>query len=179
MCFTVMFESSNLKLRLVTLKDLGKRDQCVTAAKHNKVLNMHIVLGTCCHVSGILRFQWIVQETGLNSRPSFVTTLIVKTSATLNNKIPSAASIIICAEDWDWNCRDREAVYVVIANTYFIWRFGCVSLVVKRDIIKLCLFKLNLTLMVEVNHSTPQNNRDLNQGVLYPWSKFGDSSLNG
>ena len=26
---------------------------------------------------------------------------------------------------------------------------------------------------------TPQNNRDLNQGVLLYWSKFGDSSLNG
>ena len=26
---------------------------------------------------------------------------------------------------------------------------------------------------------TPQNNRDLNQGVLLFWSKFGDSSLNG
>ena len=27
--------------------------------------------------------------------------------------------------------------------------------------------------------TTPQNNRDLNQGLLHPWSKFGDPSLNG
>ena len=27
--------------------------------------------------------------------------------------------------------------------------------------------------------STPQNNRDLNQGLLHLWSKFGDPSLNG
>ena len=26
---------------------------------------------------------------------------------------------------------------------------------------------------------TPQNNRDLNQGILHIWSKFGDPSLNG
>ena len=26
---------------------------------------------------------------------------------------------------------------------------------------------------------TPQNNRDLNQGLLHLWSKFGDPSLNG
>ena len=26
---------------------------------------------------------------------------------------------------------------------------------------------------------TPQNNRDLNQGLLHPWSKFSDPSLNG
>ena len=35
--------------------------------------------------------------------------------------------------------------------------------------------KLNLTLKVQVNH--PQNNRDLNQGLLHLWSKFGDPSL--
>ena len=37
--------------------------------------------------------------------------------------------------------------------------------------------KLNLTLTVKVNH--PQNNRDLNQGILHLWSKFDDPSLNG
>ena len=37
--------------------------------------------------------------------------------------------------------------------------------------------KLNLTLKVKVNH--PQNNKDLNQGLLHLWSKFGDPSLNG
>ena len=37
--------------------------------------------------------------------------------------------------------------------------------------------KLNSTLKFKVNY--PQNNRDLNQGVLLFWSKFGDSSLNG
>ena len=33
-----------------------------------------------------------------------------------------------------------------------------------------------LTLKVKVNH--PQNYRDLNQGLLHLWSKFGDPSLN-
>ena len=28
-------------------------------------------------------------------------------------------------------------------------------------------------------HSPPQNNRDLNQGLLHIWSKFGNLSLNG
>ena len=37
--------------------------------------------------------------------------------------------------------------------------------------------KLNLTLKVKVN--CPPNNRDLNQGLLHLWSKFGDPSLNG
>ena len=37
--------------------------------------------------------------------------------------------------------------------------------------------KLNLTLKVKVNH--PKNNRDLNQGLLHPWFKFGDPSWNG
>ena len=36
---------------------------------------------------------------------------------------------------------------------------------------------LNLTLQVKVD--CPQNNRDLNQGVLHLWSKVGDPSLNG
>ena len=34
--------------------------------------------------------------------------------------------------------------------------------------------KVNLTLKVKVN---PQDNRDLNQGLLHLWFKFGDSSL--
>ena len=38
-------------------------------------------------------------------------------------------------------------------------------------------FELNLTLKFKVNH--PPNNRDLNQGLLHLWSKFGDPSLNG
>ena len=37
--------------------------------------------------------------------------------------------------------------------------------------------EFNLTLKVKFNH--PQNNRDLNQGLLHLWSKFGDPSLNG
>ena len=36
-------------------------------------------------------------------------------------------------------------------------------------------FKLNLTLKVMVN--CPQDNRDLNQGVLHLWSKYGEPSL--
>ena len=39
------------------------------------------------------------------------------------------------------------------------------------------ILKLNLTLKVKVNY--PQNNRDLNQGLLHLWSKFGDPSWNG
>ena len=37
--------------------------------------------------------------------------------------------------------------------------------------------KLNLTLKAKGNQ--PQNNRDLNQGLLHLWSKFADPSLNG
>ena len=37
-------------------------------------------------------------------------------------------------------------------------------------------FKFNLTLKVKVD--CPQNNRDLNQGLLHLWFKFGDPSLN-
>ena len=36
---------------------------------------------------------------------------------------------------------------------------------------------LNVTLKVKVDG--PRNNRDLNQGVLHLWSKFGDLSLTG
>ena len=43
-------------------------------------------------------------------------------------------------------------------------------------ILQFFIFKLNLTLKFKVNY--PPNNRDLNQGVLLLWSKFGDSSLN-
>ena len=38
-------------------------------------------------------------------------------------------------------------------------------------------FKLNLTLKVMIDF--PQNNRNLHQGTLHLWSKFGDPSLNG
>ena len=40
-------------------------------------------------------------------------------------------------------------------------------------------FDLKLNLTLKVNTITPQNNRDLNQGLLHIWSKFGDPSLNG
>ena len=39
-------------------------------------------------------------------------------------------------------------------------------------------FEVKLDLEVQ-GQLTPQNNKDLNQGVLLFWSKFGDSSLNG
>ena len=39
-------------------------------------------------------------------------------------------------------------------------------------------FEVNLTLEVKVNHPH-QNNRELKQGLLHLWSKFGDPSLNG
>ena len=37
-------------------------------------------------------------------------------------------------------------------------------------------FKFNLSLKVKVKN--PTKNRDLNQGILQLWSKFGDPSLN-
>ena len=37
--------------------------------------------------------------------------------------------------------------------------------------------KWNLTFQVKVNHS--RNNRDLDQGALHLWSKFGNPNLNG
>ena len=42
----------------------------------------------------------------------------------------------------------------------------------------------NLIFLIQIWHwrsksIAPQNNRDLNQGILHLWSKFGDPSLNG
>ena len=40
-------------------------------------------------------------------------------------------------------------------------------------------FKFNLTWPWRSGSIIPRNNRDLNQGLLHLWSRFGDSSLNG
>ena len=59
-----------------------------------------------------------------------------------------------------------------------MWWFCVIELVVSNGLDKLKMgsilsLKLNLTLKV----NRPQNNKDLNQGVLLLWTKFGDPSL--
>ena len=51
------------------------------------------------------------------------------------------------------------------------------TLLAKEGIMKFWLFRLYLALKIKFNR--PQNNRDLNQGILHTWSKYGDPSLDG
>ena len=55
-------------------------------------------------------------------------------------------------------------VFILVVFEYLLWW-------TKPGIMKLELFKFNLTLKVKVNQS--QNNMDLNQGVLHILSEFG------
>ena len=118
------------------------------------------------------------------------------TRATLYAEIPLAFWISIHAEGWDWNNQDREAVFVykyvqrmetvkqlgpwsspVSHSYYYIYSSGWVFTLVaggKTGIMKFWPLKWNLILEIKIS----QNNRDLNQGILHLWSKFGDPSLN-
>ena len=67
---------------------------------------------------------------------------------------------------WVSNCHRKLSV----------WQLSIGSLVVKLGMMEFSFFKLNLT---KVKVSRHPNDRDLNQGILHPWTKFGDRSLNG
>ena len=74
------------------------------------------------------------------------------------------------AEDGDWNSQPHETVQVLMA----LWGF-CGGYVFET-------WKFHLLSHIWPWRSTSitfQNNRDLNQGILHLWSKFGDPSLNG
>ena len=97
--------------------------------------------------------------------------------ATLNDEIPSAGQISICAEGWDcepvgtvkgsrytyicismcwgwrpWNSWDHDAVYVVVAIMYLLyWLYIYTGGETRHN--EILIFRLNLTLKVKVNYS--------------------------
>ena len=92
-------------------------------------------------------------------------------------------------QNWKWNWRSRPINPKVNSNLnpgilHLLPKFGDPSLnrwwvIVPRSSKWGNFWLWSLIWPWRSRSITPQNNRDLNQGLLHLWSKFGDPSLNG